>query len=114
MPVVPKSKTIQFRVDPELFDKFSAEADANGTSASAVLRGFMRSWVEQMARRREKAVKDAEWAATLESRRQAVVAVQGEKKSPVGPVNKPMSLSEKRKAEKAAKDARRARKEDRY
>lgn len=114
MPVIPKSKTIQFRVDPELFDKFSAQADANGSSASAVLRVLMRSWVEQMDRRRERAVKDAEWAATLESRRQAALAVEVEKKSLVAPVSKSMSLSERRKVEKAAKETRKQRKEDRY
>lgn len=114
MPVIPKSKTIQLRVDPELFDKFSAEADANDISVSAALRGLMRTWIKQMDQRRERDRKDAEWAATLESRRRAALAASQAEKPSVGSVNKPMSLSEKRKAEKAAKDARKARKADRY
>lgn len=116
MAIIPKTKTVQFRVEAELFDNFSREVDLcdQGVTVSAILRSAMKMFIADRQRRRKTEISNAEWAATLESRRKAALAAEAEKKPPVGPVNKPMSLSEKRKAEKAAKEARRARKEDRY
>jgi len=107
MAVIPKSKVIQLRVEPELFDKFSARADLNDTTVSALIRGLMKNYVHQVEQRERK---DAEWAATLESRRQAASAAAGVQLPPVVSVRVPQSLSERRKAEKLAKDARKARK----
>lgn len=114
MAIVPKTKVIQLRVDPELFDKFSARADANDTTVSAMIRGLMNGWLNHVERRERK---DSEWAATLESRRQAVSASPEPRKppvEPVEPVRKPGSLSERMKADREAKKAKKQKREDRF
>ena len=93
MPVVPKSKTIQLRIDPDFFDKFSAECDGSNVSVSEAIRRLMVGYLNHADQRRQKALKDAEWAATLESRAKAVsvslepqkplVAVSGKSEGPV-------------------------------
>lgn len=109
MPVIPKSKVLQIRVEPELFDKFSARADINNMTVSALIRGLMKRYIDQVETRERK---DAEWAATLESRRKAASAAVGVELPPVASVRVPVSLSERRQAEKMAKAARKARKEE--
>lgn len=109
MAVIPKSKVIQLRVEPELFDKFSARAEQYDTTVSAIIRSLMNTYIRQMENREKK---DAEWDATLESRRQAASAAVGVELPSVAPVRVPVSLSERRKAEKLAKAARKARKDE--
>jgi len=109
MAIIPKSKVIQLRVEPELFDKLSARAELNDTTVSGIIRDLMKRWLHQVEQRERK---DAEWAATLESRREAASVSTGVQLSPVAPPRQSQSLSERRKAEKLAKAARKAWKEE--
>lgn len=113
MAITPKSKTVQFRVDADLFDEFSREVDyCDGASVSSILRSAMHLFIKQMQQRRKNEISNAEWAATLESRRKAASAAVGVELPPVAAVRVPASLSERRQAEKMAKAARKARKEE--
>jgi anti-sigma-K factor RskA len=110
MAIVPKTKTIQLRVEPELFDKFSARADIKDTTVSAIIRGLMIDWIRHVEHRERK---DAEWAATLESRRNAVLdQAASQKPAAVAPVAS--TLSDRRKAEKLAKEAKRLKRDQRF
>jgi hypothetical protein len=111
MPVIPKDKLLQVRLDQSFFDRFSALADQQDTTVSALVRGIMGQYVSHMEQRMRK---DAEWAATLESRRQAVPVSPEPRKPPVEPVRKPESLSERIKAEREAKKAKKQKREDRF
>lgn len=109
MPITPKTKTIQFRVESDLFDKFSREVDyCEGASVSSILRSAMHLFIKQMHQRRKTEISNAEWAATLESRRKAAAAASVDKTPPGASVRVPASLSERRKAEKIARAARKA------
>jgi len=110
MAIVPKTKTIQLRVEPELFDKFSVRADIKDTTVSAMIRGLMMDWIRHVEHKERK---DAEWAATLESRRNAVLEQMVAQK-PVAAVPVPSTLSDRRKAEKLAKEAKRLKREERF
>lgn len=111
MAVIPKAKVVQLRVEQEFFDKLSHLADVKNTTVSAMIRGVMGSWLHQVE---QKARKDAEWAATLESRRLAASVSTASQKPPVEAIRAPQTVSERRKAEKLAKQAKAARREDRY
>ena len=113
MSIASKTKTVKFRVEPELFDKFSREIEyCEGASASAFFRKAMQSFIAQMHQRRKTEISNAEWAATLQSRHNAAAAAIAAQSPPVAPVIAPMSLSERRRAEKLAKAARKARREE--
>ena len=111
MPVIPKSKTIQLRIDPELFDKFSVECDRSNVSVSEAIRRLMVGYLRHAEQRREKAIKDAEWAAKLASRRQAV-SVSSELEKPLvggsgkpeGPVARRMRLKKEAKLRRKDSD----------
>jgi hypothetical protein len=111
MPVIPKSKTIQLRIEPDLFDKFSAECDAGNVSVSFAIRRLMVAYLDHAEQRRRKASKDAEWAATLESRRQGASASSSVEKPLVGPSGKSegpvarrMRLKKEAKARRSGQD----------
>lgn len=65
MPIQPKDKLLQVRIDRGLYDRFAALADSKDLTVSGAVRGFMRYHVDQADAR---ARKDAEWAATLAAR----------------------------------------------
>jgi hypothetical protein len=79
MAIIPKSKIIQLRVEPEFFDRLTVRADANNTSVSGLIRGVMGQYLRSVE---EKDRKDAEWAATLNARAASAAAAgaKGKKK----------------------------------
>lgn len=110
MPVTPKTKLLQVRIEQDLFDRFTAACDDLDQTVSSTVRFFIR---EKLAAYEKK-------AAASKARQEAVSsAIATEvptnvKKPPVEAIRKPQSLSERRAAERAAKAARKARKAENY
>lgn len=76
MAIIPKTKVIQLRVEPALFDRLVARADVVDSNVSGLIRGVMRQYLTNVE---EKDRKDAEWAATVNSRAAAATAAVGPK-----------------------------------
>lgn len=111
MALIPKTKVIQVRVNQEFFDNLTQFADDKNTTVSHLIRGVVGSWVHQ---HQERARKDAEWAATLESRRVAASVATGVDLPPVPAARAFQTLSERRQAEKLAKQAKAAKRADKF
>jgi predicted transcriptional regulator len=77
MPIKTKDKLLQIRVEQDLFDRFSALCDRKGYSVSAAIRWSMN---DSVSRYEQRVAKDAEWAATLESRSKAASAAESVEK----------------------------------
>jgi antitoxin component of RelBE/YafQ-DinJ toxin-antitoxin module len=112
MPIQPKNKLIQIRLDEALFDRFTAIADSNNATVSGMVRALMWRYIEQFENRTRK---EAEWAATLASRAAAVAASESPVKQLVEPVVASEGpLARKRRLEKEAKESRMAKRHNRY
>jgi hypothetical protein len=113
MAIIPKTKTVQFRVETELFDNFAREVElCDGVSVSSVLRSAMKLFISDRQRRRKTEISNAEWAATLQSRREATSVSTVPEKPPVGasgklegPVARRMRLKKEAKARRKGDDS---------
>jgi 2-keto-4-pentenoate hydratase len=77
MAIIPKSKTVQLRVEPEFFDRLSARSDLTNTSVSGLIRKVMLAWLQHQEDREAKQKSDDEFAAVLASRSAAATAAVG-------------------------------------
>jgi len=111
MAIVPKSAVLQVRLDPRFLERLKVVCQHADVTPAQAARVVLETYVLHAEHSLKKAAKPA--SETISSVKGDSVLPAPEK-SPVGAVNKPMSLSEKRKAEKVAKEARKARREDRY
>lgn len=126
MAVVRKTGLIQVRCRPEDLAAFEAACQLVGIKATERIRRFM---VEEAALIQRRAANNARWHATEAQRAVAAADAAAAKaarlvseasvstptqKPPVGAVNQPQTLSERRKAEKLAKQAKMAKRENRY
>jgi antitoxin component of RelBE/YafQ-DinJ toxin-antitoxin module len=111
MAIVPKDKLLQIRIDNDLLERFSAIADVHHVSVSGLLRSVMGRYVDHFEQRIRK---DAEWAATQASRASAAAGVDLVEKQTVGPLRQPESLAERIKAERAAKKAKKLKRDERF
>lgn len=111
MAIKPKKAVLQIRLDSEDLERFQDACEESGETASATLRRVIRRIIADADARAEREALKLAKAFPLPS---GVQVSPGLQKSLAGPVRQPQSLSERRKAEKMAKDARQARKDDRY
>lgn len=116
MAIVRKTDVLQVRCLPGDLAAFEAACQLVGVKPTERIRRFM---VEEAALIQRRVANAAAWHATKAARAAAAAANATQvsdvpKKTPVGPVRQPDSLSERRRLEKLAKDLRKAKKEDRY
>jgi len=114
MAVVRKTGVIQVRCRPEDLEAFEAACNLVGIKPTERIRRFM---VEEAFLIQRRVANNARWNETKASRSAAVRAAEAAvaltpPKSPVQAILQPQSLSERRRAEKLAKAARKARKEE--
>jgi hypothetical protein len=114
MALVRKTDVIQVRCRPEDLAAFEDACHLVGIKPTERIRRFM---VDEAALIQRRVANNAAWHATKAARVAAVAAIPPQvstplQKSSVEAVRQPQSLSERRKAEKALKDARKRRKED--
>lgn len=116
MAIVKKTHVLQVRCLPADFVVFEDACKLAGIKPAERIRRFM---VEEAALMQRRAASAAAWQSTKSARAAAVAtkatqASLAPQKPSVGPVRQPETLSERRKIEKAAKESRKAKKEDRY
>jgi hypothetical protein len=112
MAIVRKDDLFQVRCRSEDLTAFEEACRVVGIKPTECVRRFMVDYAERVAK---KVAAKAQSEAVRTSRPGPVVAVSPvPEKSPVGPVRQPQSLSERRKAEKLAKQAKIAKREGRY
>jgi hypothetical protein len=112
MAVVRKDDVFQVRCRTEDLAAFEDACRTVNIKPTECVRRFMAEYVERV--KRKEAAK-AQYEAAKASRPGPVVAVPPvPEKSPVEPLRQPQSLSERRKAEKLAKQAKIAKREGRY
>lgn len=112
MAIVRKTAVLQVRCLSEQLEAFQAACDLFSIKPTDAVRRFMDEETFRLQKRAEtNAAQRARKQVLCESAKQALVPV---KKQVVEPIRKPQTLSEKRAAEKAAKNARKAKKADRF
>jgi hypothetical protein len=112
MAIVKKDDVLQVRCRSEDLALFEHACRAVEIKPTECIRQFMKWYVKDVA---TKMARKAQYEAAKASRPGPVVAVPPEpEKSLVEPVRQPQSLSERRKAEKLAKQAKIAKREGRY
>lgn len=110
MPVTPKTKLLQVRIEQDLFDRFAAACDDLDQTVSSAVRFFIRDKLAGYEKRAEAA----------RSRQEAVSSAiatevpSSVKKSPVGLVCKPQTASQMNAARKEAKKALKAKRADKF
>jgi antitoxin component of RelBE/YafQ-DinJ toxin-antitoxin module len=112
MAVVRKTAVLQVRCKPEDLEAFQVACEASGLKPTEAIRRFM---VEEALRLKRREASNAAWRASSAAMAKVGTEVSASaKKPPVEAIRKPQSLSERRAAEKAAKEARKARKAENY
>lgn len=106
-----KDTPVQFRIDSETLELFQQRCDHYGETVSQALRGAI-SAMNSHYRRQVPAV-ISKPSEAVEEEKGAEVPPEPEK-APVEAIRQPQSLSERRKAEKLAKQAKLAKRESRY
>lgn len=106
-----KDTPVQFRIDSETLELFQARCDHYGETVSQALRGAIAAMNSHYLRQvPEVVLRPSEPVGSAEG----VEVLPEPQKPPVEAVRQPQSLSEKRKAEKLAKQAKLAKREGRY
>lgn len=99
--MITKDKMLQIRIEQDLLERATALAGVHGWSVSAFVRNVLLRAVQQLE---DRVRKDAEWAATLESRAAAAAASPRPPAvdAPEGPLARKMRLAKEVKAKKKA------------
>ena len=106
-----KDTPVQFRIDSETLELFQARCDYHGETVSQALRSAIAAMNSHYLRNAPAAASKPSQA--VEESKGAEVSPEPEK-APVEAIRQPQSLSERRKAEKLAKQAKIAKREGRY
>jgi hypothetical protein len=106
-----KDTPVQFRIDSETLELFQARCDHYGETVSQALRSAITAMNSHYLRNVPSVASKP--PGEVEDSKGAEVSTDV-KKGPVEAIRQPQSLSERRRAEKLAKDAKLAKREGRY
>jgi antitoxin component of RelBE/YafQ-DinJ toxin-antitoxin module len=111
MPLKPKDTSVQFRIDAESLELFQARCDHYGETVSQAIRDAIRMMNAHYLKQLSEAASGPSGARQSSVATEVPSAVE---KTPVEAIRQPQSLSERRKAQKLAKQAKMAKREGRY
>lgn len=115
MAIVPKSALLQVRLDPRLLERFKAVCEQTETKHTHALRVLLETYVVHAEHRLQKAATSA--SGVIERAAGTSVTPKPQKppvEPPVRSVVRQLTVSERLKAERDAKKAKKKRREDRW